>query len=288
LPAAPLAGLDTLMKVAKERNICVPAFDAGVGRPEFVQAAIEVCRRHNAVALFLAGPWAAKRFGFSALASMVRELAGQAGVPAVLHLDHGTDEADILAAIDAGFSSVMFDAGELSFEENVARTRRCVELGHSRGVAVEGELGAIGREGSAEGKTELTDPDLAARFVEETGVDVFTPSVGNRHGCVGFTVPLNWELITSMHEKVAVPMALHGGSGVAIEDVKRIADFGFRKFNLATMLHAEYSRAVKDYITKNPEQGWGRWAAAGRQALETIIERYVTELGNQDTAGGPA
>lgn len=273
------------MKIAEERRICVPAFDAGVGRPEFVQAVLEVCGRHNAVALFLAGPWPAKRFGFSALACMVRELAAQAGVPAVLHLDHGTEEADILAAIDAGFSSVMFDAGELSFEENAARTRSCVELGHGRGVAVEGELGAIGREGSGKGKTEQTDPALAAQFVDETGVDVFTPSVGNRHGCVGFTVPLNWELIASMHEKVKIPMALHGGSGVAIEDVRRIADFGFRKLNLATMLHAEYSRAVKDYIAKNPEHGWGRWAAAGRRTLESIVERYVTELGNEGTAG---
>jgi len=108
---------------------------------------------------------------------------------------------------------------------------------------------------------------------------VLTPAVGNRHGVRGRTVPLDWELIEDLAARIDVPMALHGGSGIAMEDAKRASALGFRKLNLATMLHGAYDAAVKEYIAANPERGvWG-WSKAGRQAIEDIARRYVTELG---------
>lgn len=273
-----------LLELAAARGICVPAFDSGAGRPEFVRAVLEVCRRHESAALFISWTGSAKRFGFRAIVALVRALASETGVPAALHLDHANEEADIRAAIEAGFGSVMFDGAPLDLEENVKRTRAVVEHAHASGVAVEASLGTIGRERSGEGAQELTDPARASQFVEETGIDILAPSVGNRHGCRGHTVPLDWALIEELGRRVRIPMALHGGSGVAIEDVRRAAGHGFRKLNLATMLHGTYSEAVKAHIRDNPDHGWGRWANAGQKALETVVERYVTELDMQGTA----
>ncbi len=273
-----------VFQVADGRQCCVPAFDAGAGRPEFVQAVLEVCREQDSVALFICWAGAARHFGFRAIAALVSALAEEAGVPTALQLDHARNEPDVRAAVEAGFTSVMFDCSGESFEENVSRTRDIVAYAHGERVSVEAAFGAIGREGSGGGHRELTDPELAARFVEETGVDVLAPSVGNVHGCRGHTVPLDWDLVRKLGDRVGVPMALHGGSGVAMEDARRAGTFGFRKLNLATKLHVAYDQAVRAHLRDNPEDGWHRWSAAGREAIKAIAQQYVTELQLQSTA----
>ena len=275
-----LVTLTDICAVAERRGICVPAFDTGGGNPDFIRSVLEVCREHDAVALFIAWAGSARNFGFSALARLVASLAAEAGVIAALQLDHAHDEADVRAAVGAGFSAVMLDWSEEPFEENVEQTANAVALAHQAGVSAEGALGALGRGGEGE----PTDPDEAARFVEATGIDVLTPSVGNRHGCRGFTVPLDWGLIERLRATVNVPMALHGGSGIAMEDVRRAAGFGFRKVNVATRLHLTYDGAVKAYIRENPDHGWFRWSAAGRDALKSLITEYVTGLSLEGTA----
>jgi len=276
----PLVSLKDILAVAESRSACVPAFDTGGGHTDFIRSVLDVCQEHDAVALFIAWVGSARDFGFRALAALVGALAAEARVPAALQLDHARDQADIRAAVEAGFSAVMFDGSHDPFEENVAQTRKMVQYAHQAGVTVEGALGTIARAGDAE----PTDPDRAVRFVEETGIDVLTPSVGNRHGCRGFTVPLDWELIEELSGKLTIPMALHGGSGVAVEDVRKAAGSGFRKVNVATKLHLTYSEAVKAYIDENREHGWSRWSAAGREALKGVVAEYVTRLNLQGTA----
>ena len=280
-----LVTLTDICTVAESRGICVPAFDVGGGNPDFIRSVLDVCREHDAVALFIAWAGSARNFGFSALASLVRSLAAEAGVPTALQLDHAHDEADVRAAVEAGFSAVMFDGSDRPFEENVEQTAKVVALAHRAGVSAEGALGTLGRAHSRDaGEGQPTDPDGAARFVEATGIDVLAPSVGNSHGCRGFTVPLDWDLIERLDARVTVPLALHGGSGVSLEDVQKAAGFGFRKVNVATRLHLTYDGAVKAYIRENPEQGWYRWSAAGREALKAVVTEYVTKLSLQDTA----
>ncbi len=269
-----LVTLTDICTVAEHRGICVPAFDVGGGNPDFIRSVLNVCREHDSVALFIAWAGSARNFGFSALASLVRSLAAEAGVLAALQLDHAHDEADIRAAVEAGFSAVMFDGSDKPLEENVERPAKVVALAHRAGVSAEGALGTLGRGGEGE----PTAPDEAARFVEATGIDVLAPSVGNRHGCRGFTVLLDWDLIERLSAEVSVPMALHGGSGVALEDVRKAAGLGFRKVNVATRLHLTYDGAVKTYIRENPDHGWFRWSSAGREALEAVVTEYVTEL----------
>jgi fructose-bisphosphate aldolase class II len=277
--------LKSMIAMAQARRVCIPAFDIGGGRLEFIQAVLQVARAEDAPALFISYVGSAKQTGFRPLVAMVRALAEEAGVPAALQLDHAAEEADVRAAIAGGFLDVMFDASRSSLDENVARTREVVAYAHAHGVSVEAAFGAIGREGGNQQAEELTDPALAARFVEETGVDLLTPSVGNRHGCRGFTVPLEWDLMKELRARIPVPMALHGGSGIAVEDMSQAGGLGFHKVNVATVLHAAYNEAVKGYIQEHPEHGWFRWAQAGREAVRNVVERYVTGLGLRGLAG---
>jgi len=281
--------LKSIIATAQAKRLCIPAFDVGGGRLEFIQAVLQVARVEEAPALFICYVGSAKQTGFRPLVGFVRALAEEAGVPAALQLDHAAKEEDVRGAIAGGFLDVMFDASRSNFEENVQRTREVVAYAHAHGVSVEAAFGAIGREGGGSGAEELTDPALAARFVEETGVDFLTPAVGNRHGCRGFTVPLDWELMEQLRQRVAVPMALHGGSGIAVEDMARAGSVGFHKVNVATVLHGTYNEAVRGYIQAGAreagaEHGWFRWAQAGREALRTVVERYVTGLGLKGTA----
>jgi len=276
--------LKAMMAMAQARGVCIPAFDIGGGRLEFIQAVLQVARAEEAPALFICYVGSARQTGFRPLVAMVRALAEEAGVPAALQLDHAAEEADVRAAVAGGFLDIMFDASRSGLEENVHRTSEVVAHAHAHGVSVEAAFGAMGREGGGQQVEERTDPALAARFVEETGIDFLTPSVGNRHGCRGFTVPLDWELMRALSVRVSVPMALHGGSGIAVEDMARAGSLGFHKVNVATVLHATYSEAVKGYIQEHPEHGWFRWVAAGREAVRTVVERYVTGLGLRGTA----
>jgi len=272
-----LVPLGEILRLAEERAVCVPAFDWGFGRPEFFEGILAAARELAAPAVFLVWAGSCRRYGFRALVEMLTRAASRAGAKVALHLDHADAEEDALEAVEAGFGSAMFDGAELPFEENVARTRALVAQVHARGALVEGSLGGIGREGVRSEAHSPTDPEAAARFVNLTGVDILAPSVGNRHGCRGFTVPLDWSLMERLRASVPMPMALHGGSGIELADVARAASFGFRKLNLVTKLQSAYDGAFAS-AARGPG-GWREWSAAGARAVEAIARQYLDALG---------
>jgi ketose-bisphosphate aldolase len=278
-PPKPFVPLGRMLEAVAASGGILTAFDCGGPKAEYVQGVLAVCRRLEAPALFLAWKGSVKQYGLKPLVATIGALAEEAGVPACLHLDHSEDPDDCRAAIDAGFGSVMLDGASKPFDENVSLVRELVGYASARGVTVEGALGGLGREGGSEEEESLTDPALAESFVRDSGVHVLSPSVGNRHGLVGRTVPLDWRLIGELSRRVPVPMALHGGSGIALADARRAAGCGFRKLNLATMLHAEFDSAVKAFIRENPAKGQFAWSAAGRKAVESMAERYLSTLG---------
>lgn len=164
-------------------------------------------------------------------------------VPLVLHLDHTRDTALIEEAIAAGFTSVMIDASERQFEENVAVSSQVAAYAHDRGVSVEAELGRIGTTDFVETEHDselFTDPDEAERFVRETGIDALAVSVGTAHGVYKVRKPaIDYRRLEAIRGRTAVPLVLHGGSGVPAEMMHRairIPGGGVSKVNLATDL----------------------------------------------------
>ena len=203
-------------------------------------------------------------------------------VPVALHLDHTHDTAIIEQAIAAGFSSVMIDASELPFDENVATTRSVVDFGHARGVSVEGELGTIGAytfsETDQSDAVTFTDPLEVRRFAEETGVDALAVSIGTKHGVKpGMTVALDIERLAAIRAETDVPLVLHGGSGVPAEVMNAailIPGGGVSKVNLATDLE----RAMLDALGSEDRMVDAQIAAlepADLQRARDAVERVT-------------
>lgn len=168
--------------------------------------------------------------------------AQQASVPVATFLDHGHSLEEVAQAIRLGVSSVMFDGSTLPYEENVQQTREVVRMAHAMGVAVEAELGSIAGSAVEIGDTpsapeaHFTDPASAAEFVRRTGVDVLAISFGNVHGSYRDEPHLDLERVRTIHALVEVPLAMHGGSGLADALYPSIIASGISKLGYYTAM----------------------------------------------------
>lgn len=187
--------------------------------------------------------------GRKAFAQMVRELADEVQVPIGLHMDHDYSLEAVTETMDAGFGSVMFDGSMHPLEDNVRLTRQVVAAAHSRGVTVEGEIGHVGSAADADNQnTDLyTKADAAAYFCRESGVDALAVSIGNAHGEYRQTPHLDIQRLEQIRSAVAVPLVLHGGSGIPDDQLLEAFSKGICKFNLGTDYLRNYFSAVASF-----------------------------------------
>lgn len=190
--------------------------------------------------------------GFKVVADVVRDLTESMNitVPVAMHLDHGTYE-NCFKAIDAGFTSIMYDGShEPDFQTNIDRTKELVELAHKKGLSIEAEVGGIG--GTEDGVTaegELADPEQCAA-IAELGVDFLACGIGNIHG----PYPANWkglnfDRLAAIQEKTGdLPLVLHGGSGIPMDQVLKAVSLGVAKININTELQLEFHKATRAFI----------------------------------------
>jgi len=187
------------------------------------------------------------------------------GYPIYLNADHSYSFERVKEAIDAGFDAVIFDGAKLSFEENARITKQCVEYARSVNpeIIVEAELGYIGSGSKVldevpEGVSleNLTTGEESARFVKETGIDLFAPSVGNIHGMLRNAPEprLNIERIKEVRQAAGVPLVLHGGSGTSDEDFQAAIKAGIGIIHINTEIRVAYHDAVKAYLNENPDE----------------------------------
>lgn len=194
----------------------------------------------------------AQQYGGAALMALCVAAARDATVPMAVQLDHSSSIVEIEAALDAGFSSVMADGSTLPYDENVAFTRKVVDLAHTQDAAVEGELGRLS--GTEDGLTvpeyeaKLTDPEQAVDFVERTDVDALAVCIGNVHGTYPGEPQFEFERLAAIREAVPVPLVLHGASGVPEAMVERSIELGVCKFNVNTALRRAYLRTLEKTI----------------------------------------
>lgn len=220
-----------LLKKAAREGYAVGAFNTN--NLEFLQAITGAATEENSPVIVAVSEGAIKYAGFGLIVTMVREVAAEAPVAISLHLDHGKDMAVINQCIDGGFTSVMIDASDKEFDENVRITKSVVELAKSRGISVEAELGRLSgiEEGISVTEREafLTDPSQAAEFVKRTGVDSLAVAVGTSHGAYKFKgeSTLVIERIRVIRDATGgIPLVLHGASGVSQEIVAQAARYG--------------------------------------------------------------
>ena len=226
-----------LLKHADEHAYAVGAFN--IINLEFLNAILNAAEAEKAPVICNIAEIHFPYIDIEQIAPVVRNMADKACVPVVLNLDHGVSLQAVVRALRCGFSAVMFDGSKLPLEQNIAETRRVAEMAHAVGVSVEGELGCVpGAEGGASdaaARRELfTNPDHAARFVGETGVDALAVSCGNVHGFYRGAPELDFALIEDIRGRTGVPLVLHGGSGISDDDFRRAVSCGVRKINIYT------------------------------------------------------
>ena len=204
--------------------------------------------------------------GLEEVATLIKTIRERDNYPIFLNADHHSSFESVKACIDIGFDMVIFDGAKLTHEENIKITKQCVDYAHEvikntgRDILVEAELGYIGsgsdiKESIPEGAGILTTPQDAKEFVEQTGIDLFAPSVGSIHGLIKSGKPhINSELVKEITEITKIPLVLHGGSGLRDEDFTNAIASGICVVHINSELRLAYRDSIDKTIDENPNE----------------------------------
>ena len=237
----PLVTMKELLEKAEKNSKAVGAFS--VGNMEMIMGAVRAAEETETPIILQI---AEKRLPYSPLeliGPMMIAAAENSETDICVHLDHGLTYETVCDALDLGFTSVMLDSSALPLEENIEATVEVVETAAEYGVTVEAELGLVGgAEGGACHEIQCTDPDIAKRYCDETGIDALAVAIGNAHGRYPTLPELRFDILEKINKECSVPLVLHGGTGITPADFRRCIENGVRKINIAT---ASFEAVVK-------------------------------------------
>ncbi len=238
---------DLLIRAEKE-NFAVGAFS--VGNMEMVMGVIRAAEALNTPVILQIAEKRLKNSPLELMAPMMVSAAKNTKVDVAVHLDHGLTLGCIREALEYGFTSVMLDCSLKSLEENISTTKEVVALAKEYGATVEAELGVVG---GNEGDTEehiitCTDPLVAKRFCEETGIDALAVAIGNAHGNYPVLPELRFDVLEEINNVTDVPLVLHGGTGITDEMFRQAISLGIRKINIATASFDALTFSAKEYL----------------------------------------
>lgn len=247
---------------------------------EYVKAIIAGAEELHAPVILMVTEGGLKYAGLEYVAALGKTAAKQAQIPVALHLDHCTDFAVIVQAIQCGFTSVMIDASKLPFAENLALTKEVVKVAHAVGVSVEAELGRVGGKEdqirTAKAEETMTDPEEAVRFVAETGIDCLAVAIGTAHGLYKGKPELNLELLKKLNAVLDVPLVLHGGSDLPDETVRETIRLGIRKLNIWTDLAVAQLASLRQTLIENPDLHDPRKVfAPSMKAITEVVKKKI-------------
>ncbi|MBP5694594.1 MAG: class II fructose-1,6-bisphosphate aldolase [Bacilli bacterium] len=288
-----LVSATEMINKAHEGHYAICAFN--INNLEWTKSILTACERAKAPVILEVSEGANKYMcGFKTVANMVKNIVEFLGitVPVALHLDHGTYEG-AKAAIEAGYTSVMFDGSHYPFEENLEKSKEIIALAHSKGISVECEVGGIG--GSEDGVTsagEQADPE-ECRIIADLGVDFLAAGIGNIHGIY----PENWKgLNLDLLKEIQVatngkPLVLHGGTGIPYEMVRSAIERGISKVNINTDLQLAFAAGERAYFEAGKDldkAGKGfdprKLLKPGCQAIEAKVEELLKAFGSYGQA----
>ena len=217
---------------------------------EDMRAFVAAAEAENSPLILQAGPSCREHTPLPIVGKMFRHLAEGASVPVVAHLDHGYTFEECQAALDAGFTSLMFDGSRKPLSQNIDETARVAELAHSAGISCEGEIGFVGYDGGE--ASNGTDPSEAAEFARQSGVDAMAISVGNVHLQQDQSGGLDEARIAEIDAATNVPLVIHGGSGVPADQRRKLAKTtSICKFNIGTELRQAFGEALREAVNKD-------------------------------------
>jgi len=273
----PLVSGHDIIAECTSRGLVAGAFNTT--NIETTMGIVEAIERTGIPTFIQCAPTNAVLSGFEYIHDMVSRRLADCPVPVALHLDHGKNLEAVEDAIAARFTSVMIDTSEHPYEENVALSARAREI-TPPDLSVEAELGAIGGKEDEIGPDEAsgTDPAQVADFVGRTGCDMLAVSVGNVHGYAP-DARIDFDLLRRVQEQSSVPLVIHGGSGLPVEQFGRLHEYGVVKVNIASDLRNAMIRSFGEAFAANPnEHSLIRVSRDSVRAIADIVERRIRQF----------
>ena len=270
-----LVTMKELLERAKNNHRGIGAFS--VGNMEMVKGAIQAAEELDTPIILQIAEVRLKHSPLALMGPMMVQAAKEAKVDVAVHLDHGLTFETVDKALELGFTSVMLDASTLPFEENIARVKAVVEKARKYGATVEAELGFVGgsEDGSCDHGIRCTDPDDAVVYARETGIDALAVAIGNAHGNYPVAPTLAFDVLEKIHEKVDIPLVLHGGSGITDKDFQRAISLGIRKVNIATASFNSLTAHVEKYMESTDKHNFFDLNDAMVQGTYENVKRHI-------------
>ncbi|MBN1230706.1 MAG: class II fructose-bisphosphate aldolase [Anaerolineales bacterium] len=280
-----LARIDYWMKQAYDNHYALAAFNfntleqaqAIVQAAELEKSPVILQVSHNALKFSGNGN---PLLGIRYVAAYAHIAADSVDVPVVLHLDYGTYE-EVLWAFSLGFTSAMFDGRNLSWEDNLKQAKELVTVAKSTGIHLESEVGRVPRlDEVSQNIRELTDPQEALEYVNETGIDALAVSVGSSHGEKRPISNLDLDLLEKIYNTVSIPLVLHGSSGVREDDLQKAFTYGVAKVNTATMTNQSFSGPIAGFLSAARDTADPRkYLIPARHAMVDAVRKRIRQLG---------
>lgn len=270
-----LVKMKDLLRRAEEKNIGCGAFS--VGNMEMVRGAIRAAEELDTPIILQIAEVRLKNSPLHLMGPMMVQAAKEAKVDVAVHLDHGLTFESVDKALELGFTSVMLDASTLPFEENIARVKAVVEKARKYGATVEAELGLVGgsEDGSCDHGIRCTDPDDAVVYARETGIDALAVAIGNAHGNYPVAPTLAFDVLEKIHERVDIPLVLHGGSGITDKDFQKAISLGIRKVNIATASFNSLTAHVEKYMESTDKHNFFDLNEAMAQGTYENVKKHI-------------
>lgn len=283
-----LATLNEVMKIAEEKKIAIGSFNTP--NLESLQAVTEAAEELGLPVIIQFAQCHESWLPLKTIGPIMVEAAQKAAVPVCVHLDHGETLEYLQEALELGFTAIMYDGSALSYEENLANTKKAVEMAKKTGASVEAELGSMGKResGAGDGSGEeddtkiYTDPRQAAAFIAQTGIDALACSFGTTHGIYLTEPKLDFDVVKNVRRLTGnIPVVMHGGSGVSREDYKKAVEAGVRKVNYFTYMDKSGGSAAADYL-KNLAEGepvfFSSISMAARAAMKENVKAAMKQF----------
>ena len=288
-----LVSMKEMLEDARKNRYALPAFD--VSNYDMMKAVLEACEEERSPALLMALGVDLEGRDMNLLVSMIRSASDYFNIPICLHLDHATNFDFIKRAIDAGFSSVMYDGSVLDFENNAKNTAQIVQYAHAHGITVEAELGHVGNAsvGSiSETGTDtdpgesLTVPEEVAKFVEITDVDALAVAIGTAHGVYQKTPELRIDRLDEITAVCNRPLVLHGGSGTPDDQMQNAIHHGITKINIYSDVVGAMNQGLKEKLNtlENPSTWPYLVFADARQNMKDVVKAKLRTFGSAGRA----
>ena len=279
-----LVNMKELLKDAQNGNYAVGSFS--VANMEMVLGVLKAARELSAPIILQIAEVRLKQSPLKIIGPLMVAAAENADTPVAVQFDHGKTEEKIKQALDLGFTSVMFDGSHLPLDENIATTKRIIDIAGKYNASVEAEIGCVG--GSEDGSEDIaincTKPQDAVRFEAETGVDALAIAIGNAHGNYKDVPKLRFDILQKVNEMTNTPLVLHGGTGISPDDFVKCSKNGIKKINIATATFDCVEQSVRQAYEQDAINGYYDLHLAEIDGAYQNAKKHIMIFGSNNKA----